>query len=105
MREGTARSGPRMVIIGAGLTGLGAAYRLRELGVDDYVVLEADAEVGGLARSFRDDSGFTYDVGGHLFFSHYHYYDRVMDDALADGLPSSIDRRGFGSRTASFAIL
>jgi len=83
-----------MVIIGAGLTGLGAAHRLSELGVDDYVVLEANAEVGGLARSFRDDAGFTYDVGGHVFFSHYGYYDRVVKAALGDEY-TELDRQAW----------
>jgi UDP-galactopyranose mutase len=85
---------PRIVVIGAGPTGLGAAHRLRELGVDDYIVLEANAEVGGLARSFQDDAGFTYDVGGHVFFSHYDYYDRVIDNALAGGY-SELDRQAW----------
>ena len=32
---------PRIVVIGAGPTGLGAGYRLAELGYDDWVILEA----------------------------------------------------------------
>jgi protoporphyrinogen oxidase len=85
---------PRFVVIGAGPTGLGAAHRLRELGVDDVVVLEATGEVGGLARSVRDDAGFTYDIGGHVLFSHYDYYDRVVDAALGDGY-TEIDREAW----------
>jgi UDP-galactopyranose mutase len=76
---------PGIVIIGAGPTGLGAAHRLRELGLDDYVVLESNDYVGGLATSFTDDAGFTYDIGGHVMFSHYDYYDRVVDAALVEG--------------------
>src|SRR3954468_11973771 len=78
MREMKALS-PRVVIIGAGPTGLGAAHRLRELGHDDVVVLEANDYVGGLATSFTDAAGFTYDIGGHVMFSHYEYYDRLVD--------------------------
>src|SRR4051794_22336197 len=77
-------SNPRIVIIGAGPTGLGAAHRLRELGVDDYVVLEASDRVGGLATSFTDQAGFTYDIGGHVMFSHYDYYDRLVDSLMGD---------------------
>ncbi len=85
---------PRVVVIGAGPAGLGAAHRLRELGVDDVVVLEASADVGGLARSVRDDAGFTYDIGGHVLFSHYEYYDRVVDAALAGDF-TEIDREAW----------
>ncbi len=74
----------RIVILGAGPTGLGAAYRLSETGFDNYVVLEARGGPGGLAASFRDDNGFTWDIGGHVQFSHYQYYDDVLDRALGD---------------------
>ena len=37
-------------IIGAGFGGLGAAIRLRETGVEDFVVLERDEDVGGTWR-------------------------------------------------------
>jgi protoporphyrinogen oxidase len=74
----------RIVVIGAGPAGLGAAYRLHERGISDFIVLEAEAQPGGLAGSFVDAQGFTWDVGGHVGFSHYGYYDRVLDEALAD---------------------
>ncbi|HVL93311.1 MAG TPA: FAD-dependent oxidoreductase [Acidimicrobiales bacterium] len=73
---------PRIVIIGAGPTGLGAGYRLQELGYDDWVILEANDYVGGLATSFTDAAGFTYDIGGHVMFSHYAYYDELVDKLM-----------------------
>lgn len=72
----------KYLIIGSGPTGLGAAYRLKELGVNDFVVVEREDYIGGLATSFEDDEGFTWDVGGHVQFSHYKYFDRVMGEAL-----------------------
>jgi protoporphyrinogen oxidase len=69
----------RIVIIGAGPTGLGAAYRLKELGCTDFHVFERHGYVGGLAHSFTDERGFTWDIGGHVMFSHYSYYDQVFD--------------------------
>lgn len=76
----------RYLILGAGPTGLGAAYRLKELGVHDLLVLEQSDHPGGLSASFTDDRGFTWDVGGHVQFSHYRYFDDLMLKALgADG--------------------
>ncbi|MEE8525700.1 MAG: FAD-dependent oxidoreductase [Thermoanaerobaculia bacterium] len=74
----------RVVILGAGPTGLGAAYRLHELGVESFTVLEAKDHPGGLASSYVDREGFLWDVGGHVQFSHYDYYDGVLDRALGD---------------------
>ena len=74
-----------IVIIGAGPTGLGAAHRLHELGVADYLLLERAPGPGGLASSYVDDQGFTWDVGGHVQFSHYRYYDDVLDRAVTCG--------------------
>ncbi len=69
----------RIVIIGAGPTGLGAAYRLEEIGFERFLVVETKGFPGGLATSYRDSQGFTWDVGGHVQFSHYSYYDDVLD--------------------------
>ena len=74
----------KYVILGGGPTGLGAAYRLKELGITDFIVLEKEAYVGGLATSFVDEKGFTWDVGGHVQFSHYKYFDDLMIEALGE---------------------
>jgi protoporphyrinogen oxidase len=72
----------RFIIVGAGPTGLGAAWRLHELGHEDWLVVDGAHEAGGLARSFVDGKGFTWDIGGHVQFSHYEYFDRLMDSLL-----------------------
>jgi len=75
----------RVLILGCGPTGCGAAWRLEEAGHLDYRILEAADEPGGLARSVVDDAGFTWDLGGHVQYSHYRYYDHVLDEAVTDG--------------------
>ncbi len=72
----------KYLIIGAGPTGLGAAYRLKDLGESDFLILDQNSWVGGLASSFLDDKGFTWDIGGHVQFSHYKYFDQVMELSL-----------------------
>jgi protoporphyrinogen oxidase len=72
----------RVLIVGAGPTGIGAAYRLKKLGYSNFRVVEAGPGAGGLASSYVDDHGFTWDVGGHVQFSHYDYFDDAMDEAL-----------------------
>lgn len=73
----------RVLILGAGPTGLGAAYRLKELGHEDFHVYDQADRVGGLATSYTDPQGFTWDVGGHVLDSHYAYFDDLLDRALA----------------------
>lgn len=78
----------KIVILGAGPTGLGAAYRLAELGALNLghsvtIFDQADAP-GGLSSSVRDENGFLWDLGGHVLFSHYEYFDRVMEESVAD---------------------
>lgn len=76
---------PKILILGAGPCGLGAAWRLKELGFEDFLILEGSDKPGGLASSFVDQQGFTWDVGGHVQFSHYEDFDRVMDLVLPNG--------------------
>jgi protoporphyrinogen oxidase len=70
------------LIIGAGPTGLGAACRLKERGEENFLVLEQSDRAGGLAASVVDEKGFTWDIGGHVQYSHYPYFDQLMDKAL-----------------------
>jgi len=51
----------RVLVIGAGLAGLSAAWHLGP----DAVVLEGSPAVGGLCRSYRRD-GYTFDLSGHV---------------------------------------
>ena len=75
----------RIAIIGAGPTGLGAAHRLQELGHDDFTIYDRAPYFGGLATSFIDDKGFTWDFAVHVAHSHYTYVDDLMDELLPDG--------------------
>jgi protoporphyrinogen oxidase len=72
----------QIVILGAGPTGLGAAYRLSELDRRDWEVFERFDHVGGLAASYRDPHGFIWDHGGHVMFSHYRYFDDLVEKML-----------------------
>lgn len=57
---------PRIVIVGAGFGGLGMAIRLRQSGIDDFVVLERAASLGGV---WRDNTypGVSCDVESILY--------------------------------------
>src|ERR1017187_1712051 len=74
----------KIVIIGAGPTGLGAAYRLQELGYDNWMLCEKSDHVGGHSTSHVDECGFVWDEGGHVIFSHYPYFDRLVDRMLGN---------------------
>jgi protoporphyrinogen oxidase len=57
----------RHLVIGAGISGLASCAFSKE---KDYVVLEADAEIGGYCKTVKKD-GFTWDYSGHFFhFKH-----------------------------------
>ena len=76
-----------VIIIGSGPTALGAAQRLLELTNRNFpnlslTILEQDGKPGGLASSERDDKGFLWDMGGHVVFSHYEYFDDMLDRSI-----------------------
>ncbi len=57
----------RNLVIGAGISGLATAAFLTD---PDYLVLEADSEIGGYCKTVKKD-GFTWDYSGHFFhFKH-----------------------------------
>ena len=83
-KEGSART---LVVVGTGPTALGLAYRLHDLAVGvcdvEIIILEQENKAGGLAMSHKDEKGFTWDNGGHVVFSHYKYFDKVLDEAVS----------------------
>jgi protoporphyrinogen oxidase len=54
-----------VIIIGGGLAGLTAANYLHENGIP-FLLFEAGDRIAGLAKSFNDDDGFSYDFGAHF---------------------------------------
>jgi len=67
-----------LVIIGAGLAGLSAAYHLQN---KDYIILEKEARVGGLCRSEIID-GFTFDYAIHILYSKDEYASKLIKEVL-----------------------
>ena len=67
----------RILILGAGPTGLGAAWRLAELATDDWLLLEAAPQAGGLAASFVREAGGARAAA----FSVEHCWDRPLRQA------------------------
>jgi cation diffusion facilitator CzcD-associated flavoprotein CzcO len=57
---------PRIVIVGAGFAGVGMAIRLKQEGIEDFVVLERAADVGGVWR-YNTYPGCRCDVPSHLY--------------------------------------
>ena len=75
----------RVVIVGSGLAGLSAAYRLHEQGCQ-VTVLEALNRVGGRVLSEFED-GFLFDVGPTIVTDNYtEYMELVRAVGLSDKL-------------------
>ncbi|MBO7179276.1 MAG: FAD-dependent oxidoreductase [Clostridia bacterium] len=56
----------KYIILGAGPAGLTFANKLKQSGETDFIVLEREAEAGGLCRS-QDVDGSAFDIGGGHF--------------------------------------
>src|SRR5690349_8646880 len=69
------------LIVGAGPTGLSAAYHLGE----DALLVEQQETVGGWCRSFVD-RGFTFDWAGHIMFSKDPYVHELYRLLLGDNV-------------------
>jgi protoporphyrinogen oxidase len=77
-RDGSGRT----LVLGAGPAGLTAGYLLAK---NDHpvLVLEADSQVGGLAKTIERD-GYRFDLGGHRFFTKSREVDRLWHEVLRD---------------------
>ncbi len=72
-----------VLVLGAGISGLGFANWWRELRPDESVlVCEADAEVGGYCKTVQR-AGFTWDYSGHFF----HFKDPSIEAWLRARMP------------------
>jgi len=71
-----------VLVLGGGPAGLTAGYLVANEG-RAVRVLEADAQVGGLARTVERD-GFRFDLGGHRFFTKSAEVDALWHEILGD---------------------
>jgi cation diffusion facilitator CzcD-associated flavoprotein CzcO len=69
--EAASRHAHDVIIIGAGFAGIGMAVALRKQGIEDFVILEKDRDVGGV---WRDNSypGAACDVPSRLYSFSFH---------------------------------
>jgi len=74
-----------VIIIGAGIAGLSAAYRLIENGYTDIVVLEKSDMLGGLSSSFTHN-GFIFDLGPHQIHTEDQRVIGFLHEILQDDL-------------------
>jgi UDP-galactopyranose mutase len=77
----TSESVAPVVVIGAGPTGLSAAYHLGR----NAILLEQTDRVGGWCRSI-EDTGFTFDMAGHIMFSNDPYVHEMYQLLLGDNV-------------------
>ena len=75
---------PRVVVVGAGPCGLACGRELARLGCDDFAIVERSDRAGGHAGSEVDANGFTWDQGGHVVFSHFGEFDKLLADVMGD---------------------
>ena len=85
---------PKVVILGAGLTGLSAAYHLEKYNFFDYQIFEKDNSVGGLCRSITQDN-FTFDYTGHLLHLNNNYFAKLIYNLLDKDKFNYINRKSF----------
>ena len=69
----------KVIIVGAGYTGLSAAFDLKKAGYD-VTILEADKEIGGLAGTFEPFKGIKLEK----FYHHWFTSDRAILDFITE---------------------
>jgi protoporphyrinogen oxidase len=72
---------PNIVILGTGMAGLGAAYRLDAEGLTP-TLYDKNTYYGGHTTSFRYEGGFLFDLGPHISFTK----DPRIQELLADSV-------------------
>ena len=75
---------PNVVVLGSGMAGFGAAFRLHAEGIAPTMYDKNDY-YGGHTASFRNETGFLFDVGPHISFT--------KDPRIQEIFAESVDQR------------
>jgi protoporphyrinogen oxidase len=78
----------RYLIVGAGVSGLAFADWLRD---DDYLIVEAEDEIGGYCRTIKRD-GFVWDYSGHFFHFRHPEIERDLVERMGDRRVLRVER-------------
>jgi protoporphyrinogen oxidase len=81
----------RTLIVGAGISGLSTAAALED---GDYLVLEADREIGGYCKTIHQ-SGFTWDYSGHFFHFKHPEIEAWLRARMGDQNVRVVEKRSF----------
>jgi len=81
------------VILGAGLSGMTAAFTLQRAGEDQWQVYERESSVGGLARTM-EVHGFRFDYGPHILFTIDKEMEELIRELLGDNFHAQ-ERRAY----------
>src|SRR5215469_8159398 len=71
----------KIAILGSGMAGFGAAYRLHQEGIPS-VVYDKNSYYGGHTASFAHDGGFTFDEGPHVSFTKHERLQKLFADSV-----------------------
>jgi protoporphyrinogen oxidase len=72
-----------VIVLGGGPAGLTAGYLLAKAG-KPVVVLEAEDQVGGIAKTVVDSEGYRFDLGGHRFFTKVQEVDALWHEVMGE---------------------
>lgn len=84
----------KIIIIGAGPSGLSLGYLFKQKGFKDFLILEKNSYSGGLSASLKDKNGFTWDLGGHVIHTKSEDFVNFCQSALMSDLIKQ-ERRAF----------
>jgi len=79
------------LVVGAGITGLATAAALDG---EDYLVLEADREMGGYCKTIRKD-GFVWDYSGHFFHFKHPEIEAWLRERMAGQRIRVVEKKSF----------
>jgi protoporphyrinogen oxidase len=79
------------LIVGAGISGLATAA---ELAGDDYLILEADDQIGGYCKTIHQD-GFVWDYSGHFFHFKHPEIESWLRQRMGDQKVRVVEKRSF----------
>jgi len=74
---------PNVVVLGSGMAGFGAAYRLQAEGIKP-VMYDKNSYYGGHTASFRYETGFLFDIGPHISFTKNERIQKIFADSVED---------------------